>query len=592
MTSATARRREGSGSVTGLGGSWIALGFVFASLVALVLLPWLVDRRERVIQAEITRVLEPARAVAAEIQVTQARGRGAFQAFLLSGEGQFRRRYVEARDREQLAFDSLAVLAEEMELDVRRHMAELADASFLWHFSHEPVLAERVPREALMEDLGGEEERYRDVVDATDDLRGAISREVDQARSRISEARQLQIRLSVGLLALALAATVAVALLGWRLFQSTRQAERRRRDAVQARREADALLRATADGVFGMDLEGTCTFMNRAGAELLGYARGELVGRKIHPLIHPSRSDGSPCPEEECPAFRALRAEATVRETQAVLRRKDGTDFPARISARPMVDGLEIRGAVVTFLDVTTTRRRQEALRQAVRARDEVLAVVSHDLRNPVGTIYSGATLLLDVELPESRRRQHLERIRRSARRATRLIRDLLDVARIEAGTLSVVPSEVDVESLTQEALEGVADRAREKGIELGRETPDGADRVVVDRDRLLQALSNLLENAVKFTEPGGRVTLRARREDGLLVLEVDDTGPGISPEERERLFDRFWQARRADRDGAGLGLAIVKGIAEAHGGSIELESAPGGGARFILRVATEEGPG
>jgi signal transduction histidine kinase len=230
--------------------------------------------------------------------------------------------------------------------------------------------------------------------------------------------------------------------------------------------------------------------------------------------------------------------------------------------------------------------RRMEVLKQkaeaATNARDEVLATVSHDLKNPLGTIFTSATLLLDVELaPEAHRRQ-LEIIRRTAQRMDRLIQDLLDVSRMEAGRFSIDARPVSARSLVVEARELLSSIAQAKNIELVQELPPREVVVAADRDRVLQVFSNLIGNAIKFTPSGGRVTVRAQADGDMVVFDVEDTGIGISVTDLQRIFDRFWHA--GEGSGSGLGLAIAKGIVEAHGGSIQASSA-GSGSTFTFRL-------
>jgi signal transduction histidine kinase len=190
------------------------------------------------------------------------------------------------------------------------------------------------------------------------------------------------------------------------------------------------------------------------------------------------------------------------------------------------------------------------------------------------------------VPLSEDRRRQQLEIIQRASERMNRLIQDLLDVARIDAGGLSVRPRAIAVEPLLVEGLELMEPRLRERGLEWGIEHPDHAlPEVRADHDRILQVLSNLLVNAVRHTPRGGRITLGAEARDGEVVVRVADTGAGVPEDARAHLFDRFWRPDDSDREGAGLGLAIVKGIVEAHGGRVWLESEVGEGSSFYFSL-------
>jgi PAS domain S-box-containing protein len=226
----------------------------------------------------------------------------------------------------------------------------------------------------------------------------------------------------------------------------------------------------------------------------------------------------------------------------------------------------------------------------ATRARDEVLAVVSHDLRNPVHTITMSADFLSETPAPDEKLlRSQLAIIRRSAARATRLIRDLLDVTRIENGQLRVERNPVPVGELLAEATGMVATQARERGIALAVEAPGEEVTASGDRHRLLQVLDNLLGNALKFTPPGGNVTVAAADDGAGVRFEVRDTGPGMTAAQQANLFRRFWQARRVDRRGVGLGLSIVKGIVDAHGGEVAVESDGRTGTTFRFTVPHEE---
>jgi len=560
---------------------WILVVFVVLSLLALAAVPVYHARRIGAVERQLSAVLEPARTLSSELELAQAEQMAALQAFILSGEGRFRQAYRSARAAEEAVYDSLYALAGEMELEVRERMVGLWSLSFRWHVNHGPIVNEEVSRERFRSLLPEEQRLYDEIRRAARGLEAAIEEESQLARGRIERLRTRQIRVTAGLVLLALVATLAVGLLGRRLGVLARESDARRQDAVRARREVDAVLSATGEGVLGIDLEGRCTFLNRAGSELLGVPTRRLMGQNVHDRIHHTRADGTPLPASECPILRIRDTGEGVRLADERLHRPDGSSFPAQVSARPMVDGLEVKGVVITFTDLTEIRETEEALRRAVRAREEVVAVVSHDLRGPLGTISAASELLLEVDLPGEKRREHLAAIRRSADRMSRLIRDLLDVARIEAGGLSVDPEPTAVEGLVREAVEIARPRARDQEIAVEARVAEGLPPVRADRDRILQVLSNLLGNALKFTPGGGAVRVEATCRNGEVTLEVVDTGPGIAPGDQEHLFERFWQVERSDRGGAGLGLAIVKGIVEAHGGRVWVESEPGKGSRF-----------
>ncbi|HEU4630816.1 MAG TPA: HAMP domain-containing sensor histidine kinase, partial [Gemmatimonadaceae bacterium] len=217
------------------------------------------------------------------------------------------------------------------------------------------------------------------------------------------------------------------------------------------------------------------------------------------------------------------------------------------------------------------------------RLRDEVLAVVAHDLRNPLSRISTTAALLADASLPSESRQQLLGVLQRSAGAMDRLVRDLLDVASIEAGRLAVERRPLDVAALVADVCALFGPAAAERGVRLDCQATEDTPAVAADHDRLLQALGNLLDNALRLTPAGGRIVVRAGGVGEAARLSVSDTGPGIGPEELPHLFDRFWQDLRSRRGSAGLGLAIAKGIVEAHEGRLWAESTPGQGSTFVI---------
>ena len=228
------------------------------------------------------------------------------------------------------------------------------------------------------------------------------------------------------------------------------------------------------------------------------------------------------------------------------------------------------------------------AAEEAVRARDEVLRIVAHDIGNSLSGMKIHA-LVLERTLPGgddfAEARGHAGAIRQLTAQMDRLRQDLLDVAAIEAGRLSVEPVEIDPGEVLAEAVDALAGVAAERGVAMGMRAEPGLPRVFADRERVLQVLANLAGNAVKFTPPGGRVDLSAKRDGDEVRIAVADTGAGIAAADLPYVFDRFWQARSTRRAGAGLGLAIAKGIVEAHGGAISAASEPGRGSTFAFTL-------
>ncbi|NUP13188.1 MAG: PAS domain S-box protein [Polyangiaceae bacterium] len=230
--------------------------------------------------------------------------------------------------------------------------------------------------------------------------------------------------------------------------------------------------------------------------------------------------------------------------------------------------------------------RLYRTAQRAVLARDEVLGIVAHDLRNPLNSIVLQSEMLRKrAPQPDRRSQKPAELIRRSAMRMERLIQDLLDIVRLEAGTFSVNRTPLSSYAIVMEAVEAQRPVAAACGRELVLDVPALLPQIVGDHDRLLQVFDNLIGNAMKFTTSGGRITVGATARNGDVLFWVSDTGAGIPAESIPHLFDRFWQARPTDRRGAGLGLPIVRAIVEAHGGRVWVESALGSGSTFYFAL-------
>jgi signal transduction histidine kinase len=252
------------------------------------------------------------------------------------------------------------------------------------------------------------------------------------------------------------------------------------------------------------------------------------------------------------------------------------------------------------------------AAQRSARVRDELMAVVSHDLKNPLATIQLAVNFLLEDIVPNDAahalEREQLAVITRTSERMHRLIRNLLDLSSADAGHLQVDPSALDAFGLVQDALDAHRVLAAARGITLAGDVDTALPSVLADRDRVAQLFSNLIGNALKFTPTGGRIVVSAARErDGGLAeaapsaaatldglrFAVRDSGPGIAAADQPHVFDRFWQVRKTARSGTGLGLAIVRSIVEAQGGTVGVESTPGEGSTFwfTLPIASDTSP-
>ncbi len=252
--------------------------------------------------------------------------------------------------------------------------------------------------------------------------------------------------------------------------------------------------------------------------------------------------------------------------------------------------------AVALERTAVAERDARSAAEAAVATREALLAIVSHDLRNPLGAIVTSASLLLE---PSKRPGDEAERtrklaqiIQRSANWMNRLIEDLLDLAQIRAGMLSVDMKPQDIEGLVRDGIQMLRPIVAAKDLQELNGTVSAGLHALCDRGRVLQILSNLVGNAVKFTPKGGLITIDARTNRNEAWFSVRDTGQGISEEELPHVFDRFWQSEKSSQAGIGLGLSIVKGLVEAHGGRLWVESKLGAGTTFYFTLAlAERGP-
>jgi PAS domain S-box-containing protein len=259
---------------------------------------------------------------------------------------------------------------------------------------------------------------------------------------------------------------------------------------------------------------------------------------------------------------------------------------PRRYGPEEVVLAQEL--ALVSALAVDNARLYRDA-QMAVQARDDMIAVVSHDLGNPLSAIRIGTSLLMRSLPPaqgdDDGGRRHLEFIRQSAQQMENLVNDLLDMKRLESGTLSLQVEELAPAEVVSDVLHVFRPIAESRGITVDSTCSRSLPPISGDYRRMVQVLSNLVGNAIKFTDAGGSVCIAATTSRDVVVFSVTDTGCGIAPENLVHVFDRFWQGRRDGRIGLGLGLAIARGVVEAHDGRIWVESTPGEGSTFLFTL-------
>jgi PAS domain S-box-containing protein len=341
------------------------------------------------------------------------------------------------------------------------------------------------------------------------------------------------------------------------------------------------ILDSAGEGIFGIDAEGRVTFANTAAARMTQYSPDEMAGRSLHGLVLHTRADGSPYPASECPMLASLLDGAVHRCYHDVCWRKDGTSFPVEYTSTPIVDGGRIRGAVLVLRDVTDRR-------EVERVKDQFTSVVSHELRTPLTSIRGSLGLLESGvlgPLPEKGQRM-IQIAVENTDRLVRLINDILDVERIDSGEMQLRKTPCDAAQLIARATEAMMPVAAGAGVTLAVDAVPGTFQA--DADRIIQTLTNLISNAVKFSPPGASVRILSERRESEMVFRVTDRGRGIPSDRLETIFGRFQQVDASDsreKGGTGLGLAISRSIVELHGGRIWAQSVPGAGSTLSFVV-------
>jgi PAS domain S-box-containing protein len=352
-------------------------------------------------------------------------------------------------------------------------------------------------------------------------------------------------------------------------------------------RLTNAITDCAADSIFVTDEYGRTTFANAEAEQVFGYTAAEFMGQVLHDLIHHHHPDGRPYPFVDCPNCWIYLSGETVRNEEAVFFRKDGTPVMVACSNSPLEVGGERMGAILVAHDITSLKHAEEALREADRRKDEFVAMLAHELRNPLAPIRSAAHVLGHPGLDASRIEWARKIIEGQVVHLTRLVDDLLDVSRIVRGNIEPRREPIELAAVVEQALESARPLIESKGHAVTVSLPQAPVQLEGDPVRLTQVLLNLLDNAAKFTPRGGKIELRAERVGPEVELAVRDNGIGIPAELLPRIFDLFEQGERTlDRTegGLGIGLTLVHRLVELHGGRVQAKSAgPGQGAEFTV---------
>jgi two-component system sensor histidine kinase VicK len=367
-------------------------------------------------------------------------------------------------------------------------------------------------------------------------------------------------------------------------------------------RQSDSILESVGDGIFGLDLNGNITVINPAALQMLGFKSEEVLGRNMHQLFHHTRADGTPNPPAESPISNTLHDLDTVRIANEVFWRKDGTSFPVEYVARPQIElhsdnefsltpasreashtGKAV-GVVVAFTD-TTERRALD------RMKDEFISTVSHELRTPLTALRAALSLITGGSLssrPE-KLQQMLDIATGNTDRLVRLVNDILELERIGSGKTELHYTMCSADDLFRRAAGLLQTGAAKAQLRITFNS-QGVN-VWADPDRILQTLTNLISNAIKFSPAGTEIQLRARRLDANEAeIQVRDRGRGIPEDKLETIFERFHQVDASDSrtmGGTGLGLAICRSIVAQHGGRIWATSTLGQGSTLHFTLPT-----
>jgi PAS domain S-box-containing protein len=346
------------------------------------------------------------------------------------------------------------------------------------------------------------------------------------------------------------------------------------------------LVENAADLIICTDLEDRILTWNLGAQALFGYGKDEIVGKRLSVLLPPERF-------HELEEMRSkVQISGALRDLEVRSKKKDGSMIDVSLSVSPIRD---LEGQIVGFLrvakDITEKKRFERRLQELDQMKSDFVSNVSHELRTPLTSIKGSVDNMLDGLTGGLNEKQvrYLSRIKSNTDRLARLINDLLDLSRIESGRIEVRPTKLPLAALAGEVAEYLKPLAAEKQIQIEVPASDPSMTAWADRDKVTQVLLNLVGNAVKFTVPESTVTIAIERDGSEWVqVSVADAGPGIRSEERNRIFAKFYQIARVDKQrpkGSGLGLAICKALVEMHGGKIWVESEIGKGSKFLFTL-------
>ncbi len=626
--------------LNGQGGFWRAsaestwrtilpVAFIIVSLLSLVLLPIVVSSQTQKMRREISRVAEPARRSANEVQSDLAGELDKIIAYQVTGQEQYRTAYFRLLGEQQEHRRRMQLLVPELNGDLKQDVDRMFMHTVLWHRGvvAGEFMNRQLPLEVFLARLFEQHPVYERSIEAAAELELAIQGSIEERQLKIRDAERLNVSLTIILTLLALTSAMLVAGLGRQMRLLAREAVRRRheaesetdeagraREAAEKQERRSAFLAASAQELTAsLDFEETLTTLarlvvsNLATACTIDVAEEAGMRRMVSQGEEVTPASATPRVAPEAVARIMKEKRPRLVGSSSTVAEFAGVDPKYSLAVVPLVSRGQTLGVVIAASSARTlgpddlsllvdlasqaalaadNARLYDEAQQSAHAREEVLAIVSHDLRNPLNAVTLGTALLKMSDCLSEDDCEQIETIEVSARRMSRLIADLLDVTRLEGGKqLPIDPSPVPVAEVLAEMSNLFRAQAASANVELVVNDATGGTLVQADRHRLMQVLSNLVGNALKFTPASGRITLDAADEGGHVRFNVSDTGPGIPTENLAHIFTRYWQAQRTERMGAGLGLPIARGIVEAHGGEIRVESELGKGTTFTFTM-------
>ncbi len=372
---------------------------------------------------------------------------------------------------------------------------------------------------------------------------------------------------------------------------------------AQSNNELRIILEVADEGIIGLDKEGRHTFVNPMAAIMLGHLAPEMIGKHSHSTFHHSYPDGTPYPEEKCPIYETLRDGKKHRGEEYFIR-KNGTGFHAEFSSLPIVENGLITGAVITFRDITSRKKRELELREAKEHAEEsdrlktaFLANMSHEIRTPMNGILGFTELLKEPHLSGKEQQEYIRIIEKSGKRMLTTINDIITISKVEAGQKDVLLQETNINESINYISNFFKPEIEKKGVSIifDKKIDEKNAVVLVDREKLDAILTNLVKNAIKFTFQGS-IEIGVQTNDTHLNFYVKDSGVGIHDEQKDLIFERFRQGNESltrNYEGAGLGLSISKAYVEMMGGQIWVKSELGKGSEFhftiLINPATKE---